>query len=118
MITLHDPQTLEFVMTRSIINSFDEVVQGYRQYMLHLQRARATGQKLHVILNLRAVKSLDSKFWSYVSQMRELMKNVPEPETPTVTRLSVKLESATLRVVLRQIFPFLVGKQVLVDIGS
>jgi len=104
-------------MTRPNINSFAEVLQGYQQYMTYIQRAAVAGTKLHVVLNLRAVTSVDSKMMSYVNQMRQVLKTSPNLP-PTVTKLSVQLPSSSLRAVLKTILPFCVGKHVAVNIGA
>lgn len=114
---LHNPQTLEFIITRPKIVSFEEILQGYQQYMVFIQRAAALGQKMHVILNLRAVTSLDSNMWTYVTKMREILKNTPDIP-PTVIKLTVQLASGGLRTVVKQILSFCVGKHVAVDITA
>jgi hypothetical protein len=104
-------------MTRSNINSFAEVLQGYQQYMVYIQRAAALKQQMHVILNLRAVTKIDPKIMSYVGQMREVLKSAPDLP-PTVTQLTVQLSSPALRTVLKQILQLCVGKHVKVTMEA
>ena len=107
-LTLTNPTTLSFIVTRGQLHSYEEVFQGYQQYMALIARVRATGQKLHVILDLTRVRSLDLKLWGYVKKIKAHLDATPTLPT-IVTKLTIKVPFAPLKPVLHAILPFCVG---------
>ena len=110
-----DLHTLEFIMTRPQITGFQEVKASYLTYMGHVAQAAAAGRKLHVVVNLQAVTSLDPQLWNYIKEMQDLVKQAPS-YGPIVTQVTVHLSSGKFKKVLQTILPLCIGKGVKVTI--